>query len=324
MEDEQQILKVAFCNFWPGFKPESFFLPLLREVSGREVVVSVYEEAELVFTSVFNWNRSKNLPRLLKAQFREAAFRIRGFSATDAYLGFRLRKNQKLIWYTGENERPPLIDFDLSISFDQDDKSTKNVYFPLALMSLDWWGKQAHTETPEYKRLGTSITPGQAVLSRTVNTANRSRFACAFIGRPEPSRLRAIRVLEELTGHQVDVFGKQGKSTSEPKIEIASDYRFMVCFENDAYPGYVTEKTLEAWACGSIPIWDGIDQHEILNEGALINLRNFNNLAQMVDHVSHLNSNELELSKVADRPILKKTSLDALTVLKESIAGLIA
>lgn len=324
MEDELQILRVAFCNFWPGFKPESFFVPLIREISDRAVVVSDCKDAELVFTSVFNFNRRKTLSRLLTAPFREAAFRIRGFSATDAYLGFRLKKGQKLVWYTGENERPPLIDFDLSISFDQADKTTKNVYFPLALMGLNWWGEQAYAETPEYKRLGTSITPGQAVLSRAANTGNRLGFACAFIGRPEPSRLRAIRVLEELTGQKVDVFGKQGKRTQEPKIEIASNYRFMVCFENDAYPGYVTEKTLEAWACGSIPIWDGIDQHEILNEEALINLRNFDNLAQMVDHVRHLNSNELELSKVADRPILKKSSLDALTVLKESIADLIA
>lgn len=323
MEDEIQILRVAFCNFWPGFKPESFFVPLLREISDRAVVVSDCEDAELVFTSVFNFNRRKTLSRVLTAPVREAAFRIRGFSATDAYLGFRLKKGQKLVWYTGENERPPLIDFDLSISFDQDDMSTKNVYFPLALMSLDWWGEQGYAETPEYKRLGTSITPGQAVLSRAANTGTRSRFACAFIGRPEPSRLRAIRVLEELTGHQVDVFGKQGMSTPESKIEIASNYRFMVCFENDAYPGYVTEKALEAWACGSIPIWYGIDQDEILNEEALINLHNFDNLAQMVDHVSQLNSNQAELSKVANRPILKKSSLGNIEALSKAIADLI-
>lgn len=323
MEDELRILRVAFCNFWPGFNPESFFVPLLREISDGAVVVSDCEDAELVFTSVFNFNRRKTLSRVLTAKFREVAFRIRGFSATDAYLGFRLKKGQKLIWYTGENERPPLIDFDLSISFDQDDMSTKNVYFPLALMSLDWWGEQAHAETPEYKRLGTSISHSQAVLGRDTNTGTRGNFACAFIGRPEPSRLRAIRVLEELTGKPVDVFGKQGHVTSKSKFEIASDYRFMFCFENDAYPGYVTEKALEAWACGCIPIWYGLDQHKILNRNALINFRDFENLSQMIGYVRDLDANHAEMSKVASRPILTKSSLGKMKALRKAIADLI-
>lgn len=323
MGEQREILKVAFCNFWPGFTGDSFFLPLIREASGRVVVVSECEEAELVFTSVFNWKRSKNLIHFLSAPIREAAFRIRRFSATEEYLGFRLNKGQKLIWFTGENERPPLIDYDLSISFDPDDKSTRNVQFPLALMSLDWWGKEASTETPEFMRLGTSISPSQAILSRATNTANRGKFACAFIGRPEPSRLRAIRVLEELTGKPVDVFGKQGHITSKSKIEIASDYRFMFCFENDAYPGYVTEKALEAWACGCIPIWDGLDQHKILNRNALINFRDFENLSQMIGYVRDLDANQAEMSKVASRPILTKSSLGKIEALGKAIADLI-
>ena len=40
---------------------------------------------------------------------------------------------------------------------------------------------------------------------------------------------------------------------------VARNYRYFLCFENDLYPGYVTEKPIEAWASGSVPLWRGID-----------------------------------------------------------------
>ena len=40
-------------------------------------------------------------------------------------------------------------------------------------------------------------------------------------------------------------------------IQIYSQYKFIICFENSKTPGYVTEKIFNVFASGSIPIYDG-------------------------------------------------------------------
>lgn len=42
-------------------------------------------------------------------------------------------------------------------------------------------------------------------------------------------------------------------------IDWISIYKFMLCFENSSAPGYVTEKALQAYLAGTIPIYWGHD-----------------------------------------------------------------
>jgi len=43
----------------------------------------------------------------------------------------------------------------------------------------------------------------------------------------------------------------------EDKVKTISNYKFVVCFENTSYPGYVTEKIIDCFAAGSIPVYCG-------------------------------------------------------------------
>lgn len=41
------------------------------------------------------------------------------------------------------------------------------------------------------------------------------------------------------------------------KIQFESRHKFSICFENSSYPGYTTEKIIEAFAAKTIPIYWG-------------------------------------------------------------------
>lgn len=251
-EDEE--VRVSFNDFWPGFSPYAFFLPFVSQALCASVVLSDRMDADLSFTSVF-----QSYPTLRRGA-RWLARKSGWFRSPRAMSTQRARKH---IWYTGENQRPPLEDFDLSYSFDVDSYGGTNVYLPLILTGLDWFVDGQVANSLEGKRAGKTTTPSMAWKQRETDVAERMEFACAFIGNPEPTRLRAIQELSKIG--QVDVYGTAVNRPVREKFSVAKRYRYMLCFENDLYPGYITEKPLDAWIGGCIPLWRGIDSAGLLN-----------------------------------------------------------
>jgi hypothetical protein len=68
----------------------------------------------------------------------------------------------------------------------------------------------------------------------------------------------------------IDVFGAANQLTVDSKYKYAKNYVFQLCFENELREGYVTEKPIEAWLCGNIPIYAGGDTYGYLNKSAMI------------------------------------------------------
>ena len=55
---------------------------------------------------------------------------------------------------------------------------------------------------------------------------------------------------------QVDLYGR-GFNDFKYKEDALADYLFSVTIENDSYETYWTEKILDCFACGTIPIYHG-------------------------------------------------------------------
>jgi len=142
------------------------------------------------------------------------------------------------------------------------------------------------------------------------DAGNRRRFACAIISNPEPTRMKAIEMLGRIG--TVDVMGDVTGIRVKDKFEILANYRFALCFENDLYPGYVTEKVFDAWAAGAIPLWWGIDREQSLNKSSILNLAEHQNMDSFLAQVSNLNNQPEVLNKVSSRALLKvRPNLDA-------------
>ena len=202
------------------------------------------------------------------------------------------------VWCTFENRRPPASGFDLTLSFDINTYNNSNYYLPLIYLYMN------------HKKIGDAhskhlITPEQCVQPRTIETNfidTKFGFVSSFINNPHQTRLLAIKELSKIA--KVSVYGRSVGNYVEDKISEAKKFWFNLCFENDFYPGYVTEKILEAWLAKSIPIYWGSDANKILNPKAYINFNDFLSVDEFTRYISDLYSDEKRMIEMISQPIL--------------------
>lgn len=277
-------MKITYKNFWQGFEQEKRVFEMLFDSD------LFFDISSITIQSVFKSRFSK----LLSAHRANLKVRVQRRLKLTGLKSDKARK--KVIWYTGENVRPPISeDIKLYLSFDQDNFSGKNVYLPLFYLRLLFQTDFAR------KNLGKDFELDKLVLPRKSDLGSRPNFACAFINNAEPTRLRAVNELARLG--QVDVFGKITNRIVRNKFDVAKSYKFIICFENGIYPGYVTEKLLDAYVCGAIPIyWGDLGKNSILNPKAFINYNDFESLEKMTNFINGMS--EEELLSMAEEPLL--------------------
>jgi hypothetical protein len=219
----------------------------------------------------------------------------------------------KRVWFTAENIRPPVGNhFDSFVSFDQDTFGGTNFYFPLLYVELLLREKQL---TP---RRGIDHDKNELLKPRQ-SPKKKNKFICAFFSNPEPVRMRALDELRKYG--EVDLFGPLSGNTRISKYETAKEYKFMLCFENDLYPGYVTEKLLDAYGCETVPLYRGLfGKEEHVNQRALINAANFDSLESFCHYVG--NMNEFEYDETFREPLFK--TLPTLEPLIAALTGKIS
>lgn len=226
------------------------------------------------------------------------------------------------IFFTGENERPPYGNWDCYLSFDLNSYGGKNAYLPL------WWITSSDLIRPTVSPyLGQPITIDEMLASRKSNYVKRNKFCVAFIGKAYPFRMQAIAALSAIG--KVDVFGgiarNSGRKAALEKYQTSQKYKFVFAFENDLFPGYVTEKAPEAWATGAIPLYWGSDPSGYLNQDAMINLANYQNLEKFAARVDEVSNNPQVWQSIASQPILRKRpNLDeVVSVIRTALAPLV-
>lgn len=75
----------------------------------------------------------------------------------------------------------------------------------------------------------------------------------------------------------------------DDKHELLSNYRFTIAYENTAYPGYVTEKVIDALVASSIPVYLGApDITSQLPAAAFIDARNFGSPQEIAEYMESM------------------------------------
>lgn len=281
-------------------RPENFFTRLLEKALGTPVRVatSPREHVDIALTSTHpsDWRRGVD-------QVRRLGRRKVSRGATGEFLGSwdlafsKPAPNATVnIWTSGENTRPPVGDWDVYLSHDLDDFGGRNIYLPF------WMEAVGHYAPPTINFLGDRPTLEQMLTPRETDVSHRPRFACAFLGKNSGIRGHAIRALGQLG--QVDVFGPAVARPVKDKLSVARQYQFILCFENDLYPGYVTEKPFDAWATGAVPLYWGSDPAHYLNPRALMNLAEFPDLESFVQAVAMTMGDTDAMGAITRQPIL--------------------
>jgi alpha(1,3/1,4) fucosyltransferase len=237
-------LKVAFLDFWPEIKDENIFLPILQKSFEVEVTKN---DPDVVIHSVFG-----------------------GMKETPRY-------KCKKILFLGENHRPKNFQTDYSISFDP--HSETNFRLPLWQFYL--------ILRPELK---------DKLFNRSNNRDSFDRF-CSFTVSNSNNffrngfydQLSFYKRIHSYGRYNTNDMGliqaSQGKYWRDAKYDffLKRSHKFSIAFENSSYPGYTTEKLMDAFLAGSLPIyWGDIKVHEDFNSAAFVGAMCKCNVIEMV------------------------------------------
>jgi len=259
---------VRFTDFWKNsnIAQANFFIPLVERIYENHVTVvqDPSVKVDLEFVSVFRGqpsiqNRVSNrLQKMVSGESLQSPPRAS-------------RNAVKSIWFTGENKRPPLSQgFDSYLGYESEGFIDNVHYLPLWVLNLNNFGNG-------YSHGFNSAEPSQNILTKARKqksvSREKSRFCCAFVSNPVSFRMGLLEALNRI--EPIEVFGKAVNRPVNDKISVSQNYRFSIAFENNIYPGYVTEKLLEAYTSGTVPIYWGHDRESYFNPKSFINLYDF-------------------------------------------------
>ena len=273
-------MKVCFSDFWGTFNPNNnFFIHIVRELYENVEVVNP-EDADVMFFSVFGNENGRY-------------------------------KNCKKIFFTGENIRPNFNRCDYSLTFDFDTNQGRNFRLPLWHLYIDWFGVGTYDD-PQW------LIPESYLYGENEFTIKRKGEFCSIVyGKSIESRILAVKNISRYK--HVDVWGKANPNFPLPdgekyKLDMISNYKFSLCYENSVTPGYHTEKLLHGMVAGNIPIYYGdktVDQD--FNSSRFINAVDMSD-DELVEKIAEIDSSDKLYNEILSQPIFdKKVSLDDVT-----------
>jgi hypothetical protein len=86
-----------------------------------------------------------------------------------------------------------------------------------------------------------------------------------------------------------------GSFGSSDYLEFMNDYKFMICFENKSQPNYFTEKLINAYCGGTIPIYWGCPNiDDYVNMDAILYLKHDytdSDFKELLKQIEYLDNN---------------------------------
>lgn len=222
------------------------------------------------------------------------------------------------IFYTGENKEPDMKQFDYAISFSLD--SHKNNF------RLPCWVPRLYEN---------NMHPAMLLNENRIRTSldQIPPMFCNFIySRKAEHREQFFYALD--SKKHVTAPGKSctnappiGMSVSD-KINFQKDFQFSIAFENEPYPGYITEKIIDSFVSDTVPIYNG--DPNITNEfnsHSFININSTSNFDTYIEIILYLEKNRKEYLDIKNATIYKDNTLpdyaneDNIMAFFESIFG---
>jgi len=192
---------------------------------------------------------------------------------------------------------------DFNLTFDRN--SEKNTRFPLWMCYLNDY------LLDECTRRKNGI----------INVPKRERF-CSFISAGEVKTTHRRTIVEKLStykkvhcgGGYLNNIGysvPRGENCSG-KIEHNNNYKFAIAFENEDYPGYVTEKICDIYKSNCVPIyWGTKEVVRDFNPNTFINANDFDDFDKLVEYIIKVDNDDELYASYFTQPIFTNKWIDA-------------
>jgi len=210
--------------------------------------------------------------------------------------GEYLNYNCARIFWTGENIVPDFNMYDYAIGFHYIDFEDRYMRMPLYFFYQD-----------DYKK---------ALIKHKVHGETKDKKFCNFVysngGTADPTR---EKFFDELSKYkQVDSGGRFRNNVGGPvenKYDFQKDYKFSIAFENASVKGYTTEKIIQAFAAGTVPIYFGNPRiSEEFNKNAFINYHDFSSMKEVIDKIIEIDNDDKLYDQYINEPIYLEGNKD--------------
>lgn len=213
-----------------------------------------------------------------------------GYSHTKAKY-----RNCIKIMFSGENLVADFNSYDYAIGFNHIDYEDRYLRLPLYVLYTDIIEKAVNKhKISDEEFLG------------------RKGFCAYVISNPDASGDRD-GIIDSLSKYkELSSGGRYRNNVGGPvknKLEFLEDYRFSLAIENSSTSGYTTEKILQAFAAGTVPIYWGDPRiAEEFNKEAFINASDFEDYDKLRDFVAGVYEDDSRYLAMAKAPILNEDS----------------
>lgn len=193
------------------------------------------------------------------------------------------------IFFTGENAVPNFNYCDYAFGFHHIEFEDRYMRLPLWRMYVKDLERALHRP-----KMGTEAV-------------NR-KFCCMVVSNIKQTDGFREEFFEKLSAYrQVDSGGRYKNNVGGPvadKFEFQKDYKFSFAFENVAVRGYCTEKILESFSAGTIPIYYG-DETVVqdFNPKAFINCHDYNSIDEVIEKIKQLDNDDEAYLQMLNEPV---------------------
>lgn len=93
----------------------------------------------------------------------------------------------------------------------------------------------------------------------------------------------------------------------ETKIGFQALCKFTICFESTKHEGFVTEKIVDAFLAGTIPIYYGSSTvHKIFNSKAFIDISDYKNFDEAIERIKAIDKDDNLFLSIINEPVFAK------------------
>lgn len=229
------------------------------------------------------------------------------------YTHLNKKVNKKKIFYTGENVRPNFNECHNAMTFDHINSSR---HYRLPLYVIDMWSAVAEKWTDDYLQIKNVV--------RDYEKDYDERDFCSFVVSNPRQEMRNMafkfineyKTVDSAGPHLNNVGHVLPRDKLLHKLNFLDNYRFNICFENGSYPGYVTEKILNAFQIKTMPIyWGSATVARDFNPKSFINASDHGDFNKLVNYIQHLDSpaGKREYLDIIEQPVFTNNVPNSMT-----------